>query len=251
MSKYSKTWEEFRTDIEVNLDLWGVSTEYEAEYRRTLAYYKTQLAEAEKWLRINPQNEITQAEVARLRIEVREAQKLCDSIRKDNTIFREIAKTASQSENGGFYPVKTGIIRKAFSRYTVYSIDSFKDYFEKGYIDIISTTYETKGEHFNWEDDKDTVKLVLKFEDDKDYKEVYEVGYNGYCRRLSDSETEKIREEERENNERLAAIAAAIAANEEAEKVAIENNHGDYFFWGLLIGIFLLIIFVAASRLAS
>lgn len=71
-----RTTEDWERLKRVNLYLWGKESRGGGFYKRWLEKYERDLAEEESWLRANPNNEITRANVERLRKQVEEYRKL-------------------------------------------------------------------------------------------------------------------------------------------------------------------------------
>ena len=76
MANRLKTDEDWILHKKVNLMLWGKESSGGGFYKRWAERYERQLAEEESWLRTNPNNQSTQANVARLRKLVAEYRKL-------------------------------------------------------------------------------------------------------------------------------------------------------------------------------
>lgn len=76
MIKLHELEEDRQLQKRINLYLWGKESGAGSFYKRWLEKYEEELADEESWLMINPNNEITRANVARLRKQVEEYRKL-------------------------------------------------------------------------------------------------------------------------------------------------------------------------------
>lgn len=244
-------------------------------------YCRKRLLDARSWLATNPQNTARQREVAFLEKELAEYENGVISS-KNTDLLDAIKYAASQSSEGGNVDCcivegkcKTRHavrVRGAWSN--ISRPDEFQSFLEASDLQVVSLKVENvdpekrywlhnekvknkKTERIGWPYtgenanpdavkvldnicNKDGTTVVARISDGDD---VYEVTWQGDCRKLRDEEIKSFMTEKR-NQKRVAAEVSAIRAREQAEKATAKqasdncwiNQNGHWLGWIIMIG---------------
>lgn len=231
--------DDFNLQRKVDFYIFGDSIGYRGSVRNRLKELKNDLAEEESWLSTNPSNTFTQANVARLRREVAEQQRLSNRMGRNDTVICEVKRAVKESERGETYLLNKGVLSLAWEYRD--SLKGFEDIFNIGGTKVLLVHLGKKANKFIWENDKETVKLIICDEDDSNCEEIYEVSYSGHCRKLSEEEAEAVREENRRKDRIITERAAKRRKEQEvkpySKKAQVKNwinQNGHWLRWAII-----------------